>query len=324
MAKTNSKSSLVKGFRRAGAEFAYTLRMNLGKAVYGTPTEMARARGVLRKAAQDATTKMTRAGSIWLNSPATIEAMVILGQRSAATQVGIKFGGPNTKLIQQLKLDTARDLSRAAHSTTPFLETTLRKATVIATEQLREQGTLTQSTSVDDFNKALSKSLLSSAQAEKVSRQSSKKLLEDLGLDKGDRVLFMSGRTMEADAYAKLVTRTRTMEALNKAKAAELTANGYQFIETSEHDGVEEDDICYFLQGKVWALAPNEEGIPVLPEEYGLPPWHPNCAHTFGAWQPKFEGKDAVDKAVDSHADDDEVLAEFGGKTSKPKGDDNE
>ena len=304
-------SQLVDGYSAAGIEFASILRTELAAAVYGTAAQQRKARAILRKAAQDATFAMERAGRLWLNNPRTVAGMVITGQKLAATDVRIGFGGPNVGLIQRLKVDIARDLGRASNSTLPFLDKTLREATAIAAQRLHKGGQVAEALGTG-FNKDITASLLSSAEAEKVSRQSSAQLLADLDLDKGDKVLFLSGYRMEASAYSRLLTRTRSMEALNLGKAGEYVSNGYMLIQTNEHDGVREDDPCFILQGRVWALGPNEYGIPILPAQWGLPPWHPNCVHSYGAWQPKFRGGDAAVRGVlEDHRDDAQQIARY-------------
>ncbi len=306
----STKGPLVDGFSKAGAEFADVVRFYLPKTILGSPLEATRARVTLKKAADKATLDLKRTASRYLASGSLREA-VIGGQKSAAASVGLKFGGVNEALVQRLTYQAAMDLGKAASSPNAYLATTLRKATAIATQADDHED---RAVNVDRVS---TRSMLDSAKAAEAQPVTAKRLLSDLDLDKGDYVLFLSGRSMEASAYSKLLTRTRGMEALNLGKAGELTDNGYLYVETSEHDGVDERDICFFLQGKVWALAANPLGIPLLPSEYGLPPWHPNCAHTFGAWQAQFEGRGAVDKVIDSHVDDAESLAPWleGGKT---------
>lgn len=306
---------LVKAFSQAGTSFAQVLRKQLPAAVLGTAAEQARARATLQRAANAASLRLSTASRDWLKG-STLTAAVTKGQQQMAKQVGIQFGGVNLNLVQKLSLDVAKDLSRAAASTRPFLAQALRQATAVARE--RELGPYSRVTeTLGDADRAITESLLRGALEQRTMRENAKTLLEDLDLDRGDKVLFLSGRRMGAEHYAELVTRTRVMEALNLAKADFLTSNGYEFIKISEHEGVAEDDICTFLQGKVWALTENDLGIPLLPEEYGLPPWHPNCRHTFGAWQPKFESAGDVQKAIDEHDDDEAALAEWDGAIVK-------
>lgn len=305
-------NALTKGFRIAGRTFANALRKHLPDAVFGSSQQSVHARAVLAKTAAQTSLQMTAAARSFLQGP-TIKDAVKAGQVQASKAIGVEFGGVNKGLVSKLTRDLAPDLARAADSPRQFLSKTLREATAYAKAKESEVMPL------DGVNRTISETLLREALGETSYKKTVNTMLEELGLDKGDRVLFLSGYRMEAEAYAELVTRTRTMEALNEAKAEELQDNGYQFIKISEHPVEDERDICFFLQGKVWALTENDLGIPLLPEEYGLPPWHPNCGHTFGAWQPKFETEAAIQEAIDAHEDDDAQLAAWDGEVRKPK-----
>ncbi len=287
------------------------MRLYLPKTILEPSSEAGRARIALKKAADVATAKMNASSARFL-AGGRIKSSVISGQKTAAADIGVRFGGPNQALIDRLNYSIARDLGKASASPNAFLADALRRTTAIAV-QADDRADKTLRPKV--FNQAVSTSLEASAQRQETFPLSAKSLLEDLGLDKGDQVLFMSGYRMEAEAYAKTLVRTRSLEALNEAKAGEYLDNGFLYVETSEHDGVDPRDICYFLQGQIWALAPNPEGIPILPREYGLPPWHPNCLHTFGAWQPKYSSKTFAE-VLDSHSSDAEDMAPWlvGGK----------
>lgn len=297
---------MIVHFADAGTTFADALRKHLPDAVFSDSVRAYKARLALRLAAQQATESMVNGGKAWLASDA-IEKVVVIGQKSVERDTNIKFGGVNHGLVDTLKRQMAGELSKAAYSTQGFLNVTIRKATAIA-----KQAENAKAKPIPNADRKISQSLITSANQEKEFKKASKAMLEKLGLAKGDRVLFLGGSRMEASTYAETVVRTRTIEALNQAKAQELSSNGYQFIETTQHEGVDPKDICYELQGRVWALQANDLGIPILPPEYGLPPWHPNCGHTFAAWQPKFEGgAEAVDKVIEEHVDDKERLSQW-------------
>lgn len=306
--------SLVRAFAAAGTRFADRLRALLPVVLTGTTDQQDRARTILQREADRASSRMKQGAKVWLKNdlPKAVEA----GQRTAARQLGVKFGGVNTRLVESLARDISPKLAQAAESTRPFLAKTLREVTAVRAELLdgvdRELAGL---------NLSISESLSRGAISRDDVRQATKRLLRDTGLTKGDQVLFLSGRSMEAKAYSELVVRTRRSEAISQAKWQEYTDQGVEYIITSQHSGVKEDDICSFLQGKVWAMGPNPYDIPELPPEYGLPPWHPNCLHTFAPFIPELRGGErALDRAAESHADDAEALGEWGGKTSRPAG----
>jgi hypothetical protein len=304
--------ALERGFAIAGRRFADKLRELLPVIISGAPSEQQNARAVLEQEALRASNAMKSAGRSWLVESVT--RTVIQGQMQAARELGIRFGGPNIRLIEKLALETAPRLAAAAESTKPFLARALKEATAI--RAIRESGS-TKALKLLNRNVALS--LQAGAIATDTPRQAAKRLLADLGLTKGDRVLFMSGRRMEASAYAETVSRTKRMEAMNLGKAEEYSANGFRYIETSSHGGVEPDDICYLLQGRVFALHDNDPlGIETLPAEYGLPPWHPNCAHVVAPWIPSLNGgRAAINQLVKAQPAFNERLTAFQAKYKK-------
>lgn len=302
---------LVIAYTREGRRFADALRRLLPVILSGTPDKAERARFTLRQMANKMSATLRKESKAWLDTE--LPAYVAKGQRRAAKDIGVQFGGVNRLLIQRMAQELAPRLATAAESVNPYLTRALRKATALAV--LRDDGA---DQTLKGFNAQVNKSLFRGSVSNDNLKQAKRRLMEDLGLDKGDTVLLMSGRQMQADLYAETVARTRRADAENQAAAYEYETQGFQFIETSSHAGVDPRDICYFLQGKVWALTPNNLGIPLLPPEYGLPPWHPNCVHTFGAWVPELNGgQKAVDKVLRSHAKDESALAAWDGGTQK-------
>ena len=264
----------------------------------------------MEAAALSATFKMKRVGRKWLLP--TITQRVIQGQRLAARELGLGFGTPNRRLIERLALDLAPRLAAAAESTTPGVIDVLRRS--IAVGVTTSQGA-TRNLNNTRLNQEATLSLARGSVKVDNPKTAALRLMTDLGLNGGDSVLYLSGRRMGALSYASTVSRTRGAQAVNQAKANEYLGNGYAFIETSSHAGVDPDDICSVLQGQVWALAPNALGIPVLPAEYGLPPWHPNCVHTFGVWTPGLNGgRKAVAAIKEAHKAVADDLAAFDGE----------
>jgi hypothetical protein len=297
-------SRLEDAFGKGGRKFADALRRLLPLATLGSGPEADRARRILQAEADDLARQLGAAGSKWASSSARSE--VLKGQREIASQLGIKFGGANLPLITKLANQNWELVKGPADSPRAFLNKALRDSQAVAAERAESWG------QIDITDSALNESLIRSAFRGSSPPQQARDLLKDLGLEKGDRILLSNGQQWEAQAYARLLSRTREMEALNLAKADALDQAGFEFIETSEHSGVPDDDICSLLQGRVWALKENSLGIPVLPPEWGLPPWHPNCAHTFGAWIPELNGgQRAVTKILKSHEDLADRLADF-------------
>ncbi len=304
------QSKLEKMYGYEGRRFADALRRLLPKIVEGTHLEQQAAQRELQQIANKTSAGLKAAGQEFIRTE--IPKAVTLGGKQAASDIGIEFGGVNHQLITKLSLEAALPLARAAEGVRPFLGKALKQAS-LAAAQFDDSA----NRAIPGANLKISESLARGALEQDTAKQATKRLMSDLGLDKGDSVLLMSGRTMDAEAYAEMTVRTREMEGINAGKADQYMEAGVQFIETSEHEVVS-GDICEFLQGKVWALGPNSQGIPELPAEYGLPPWHPNCRHTFGAWIPELNGGDsAVSDVVESHSGDAKALEAWDGDTKK-------
>lgn len=301
-------------FGEEGRRFADALRRLLPEVLQPDANRALAARAELQAIANKVSFRLRAASTYWLKYD--LPRAVGRGQARAARQVGVRFGGVNMNLVNRLAQDLAPRLAAASESVQPYLSMALRKTTAMQIQ--RDTAGLDQAAGASVFDPAVNRSLITGALNRDTLKQAQARLMQDLGLDQGDNVLMLSGRMIEASVYAKMVARTRRAEAENQGAAYEYESQGFQFIETSSHAGVDPDDICYFLQGKVWALTPNDLGIPLLPAEYGLPPWHPNCVHTFGAWIPDLNGgQKAVNRVVDSHLNDAKALAAWDGGTKK-------
>lgn len=297
-------------FGARGSRLAEVYRTHLGKAILGTPQEQQKAQAILRAAAEKTASELRADSQKWIGSD-FLKVSVAAGQKRAAFDIGIKFGGVNTQLLNRMAYEASRNLIVASESTRPFLERTIRRSQAYAAERVTgatadpifNPATLSNA----DFERAFNASITQGAIETEHGRTIAKRILRDTGLEKGDKVLLMNGQQWSAGDYAEILSMTRKAEAENLAYADSLQQNGYQFIETSQHAGVTPGDICELLQGKVWALTENTLGIPVLPPEYGTPPWHPRCGHTFAVWIPELNGGN---KAIQEWAKKHEAISE--------------
>ena len=298
---------LVAAYTEEGRLFADALRRFLPVILGPDQAKAAAAQAQLQKMSRKVSLNLKATSAVWL--AVELPRLVAAGQRRAARQVGVGFGGVNRHLVQRLTQELAPRLATAAESVNPFLSMALRKTSDL---KIKRQTAAASDEAFRNIDPQINRSLLRGALEADDLKRSTRRLMANLGLDKGDTILLLSGRRMQASLYARTVTRTRRAEAENQGAAFEYLTQGYQFIETSAHAGVDPDDICYFLQGKVWALVPNDLGIPLLPAIYGLPPWHPNCIHTFGAWIPALNGgQRGIDLVLKRHAKDSRALEEF-------------
>ncbi len=308
-----ARPSLAASFGRIGRNLADIYRELLPKAILGTPEEQQRTQRRLALEADEASLRLKAAAGKWIASD-DLKISITKGGKRAATDISVKFGGANVSLLQRMAYESSRDLLTASDSTRPYLFQTIRRSQAISTTSKKYLPLGDNTVLEQAFNQSLTQGALKTEHG----RQIAKRIMKASGLEKGDGVLLMSGRTWEAERYATLLARTRKAEAENLAYADELTQNGHMFIETSSHAGVSPGDICEFLQGKVWALVPNDLGIPEFPMEFGLPPWHPNCGHTFAVWIPELNGGDAaIAKWAARHDKDAAKLEEWRGPGGK-------
>lgn len=276
---------MIQVFNGSSAAFVNSMREYLIVALQEGHAS-AQAKRLLQHEADKASVQMSNASAAWVR-PRLYEA-----SQDGITQLG--FGGVNTSLLERLTVETTRDLLSASEGPQRLLKSSLREGQAI----MRVKGL--EPVRLDShINESLARGVL----AQEGAADLQKRLMADLQLDRGGVIELDNGQIWDAEAYTDLVARTRPMEAMNQSKLSAIDGGGYEYIETSEHEGVK-DEACLFCQGKVWALREdNPLGIPVLPAEFGYPPWHPNCAHTFGVWIPKYRSQDQIDAALAQHED---------------------
>lgn len=114
-----------------------------------------------------------------------------------------------------------------------------------------------------------------------------------------------AGRRWPLPAYAAMVARTTTREAMSAATANRLIENGLGYVTVSSHP--HRADECSPYDGQTFALpdAPNPEGLDVLDQ---LPPFHPNCGHVIGP----------ADVNLDAYERELERAVAAGGKDAEP------
>lgn len=203
------------------------------------------------------------------------------------------FGGPNYRLIDRLERSLAGDLAQVADGFPRVVPVILRRAQLPAA--------LDRSVTQEMINGQVDKQTL---------RQIQRRTLEVTGLGESDKVILTGGRVYDADYYTNMLVQTRTREATNDAIVNDWTTQGGEYIKMSEHTGVDPKDICFALQGKVWAIYANDPlGFPQLPKERGTPPWHPHCSHLPGPWVAELHSDGEVQAELDAHSDDEELMS---------------
>lgn len=118
-------------------------------------------------------------------------------------------------------------------------------------------------------------------------REASAQLAEGLQATGNAPVVVRDGRAFAAfvdrrgaawriDRYAAMVIRTATREAHSQGVVGRLADVGYDLVQVSSHDHVE--DVCTEYDGEVFSISGTHPQYPQLTPE-ATPPYHPNCVH---------------------------------------------
>lgn len=121
-------------------------------------------------------------------------------------------------------------------------------------------------------------------------KQTKKMIINELA-NKGIRAIrTKDGRYIQLDSYASTVARTTFTEARNRAGFNQQSYEGYDLVRMSKHFG--SCDICAPYQGRVFSISGNNSEYPSLYDtvlKNGYNTVHPNCAHTFTPYIPKYD-----------------------------------
>lgn len=88
--------------------------------------------------------------------------------------------------------------------------------------------------------------------------------------------LDRAGRAWRIDKYAEMVIRTTTREAHSAGLVGRLASVGYDLVQVSSHDHVE--DVCTEFDGEIFSISGTSSEYPPLTPDV-VPPYHPNCVH---------------------------------------------
>lgn len=100
------------------------------------------------------------------------------------------------------------------------------------------------------------------------------------------------------DVYANMVARSTTREAGNIARENQLTENGYDLVEMTEHYPTCE--VCAPLQGRVYSISGKDPRFPALSVAFssGYHNVHPNCRHSIVPWLESLHTLEEVEAAI--------------------------
>jgi hypothetical protein len=104
------------------------------------------------------------------------------------------------------------------------------------------------------------------------------------------------GREIKLDAYAAMVARSTTSEAVNQATIDQLQELGYDLVKMSSHATA--CAVCIPLENRVYSISGNDKRFPPLTVAFD-PPYaniHPSCKHTIFPYIEKFDSN--VDETI--------------------------
>ena len=105
-------------------------------------------------------------------------------------------------------------------------------------------------------------------------------------------------RQVPIDAYVEMVARSTTREAGNTARINQLTANGYDHMEITEHTVTCE--VCSALQGRVYSISGKDTRFPPLSRAVGkYNNIHPNCRHSIVPWIEELQTPEEIAAAIE-------------------------
>ncbi len=107
-----------------------------------------------------------------------------------------------------------------------------------------------------------------------------------------------NARQVGVDTYASMVARSTTREAGNLARENQLSANGYDLVEMTEHYPT--CGICAQFQGRIYSISGNDKRFPPLSKAFksGYHNVHPNCRHSVAPWVESMHTTDEIAKAI--------------------------
>ncbi len=115
--------------------------------------------------------------------------------------------------------------------------------------------------------------------------QTHKLLVDNLKAENFDTITYSGpirrkGMEMPVESYAAMVARSTSREAGNAAREEQLTANGYDLVQLTEHHPT--CRLCAKLQGRVFSISGKDKRFPPLKTAFpdGYHNIHPNCRHS--------------------------------------------
>lgn len=230
-------------------------------------------------------------GSGWVgrNMPAVYRAGLLRADKQAI-DAGIRPGGPiggsfsliDERSIHVLAIDSIGDLHKAADSMGHQAASVLRATAQVGVNE-------------SEINRILAGGLIEGQPVQTI------RTLRDALKKVHGETVEINGRNFDVSAYAELVARTKTREAVETARHSRLQEHGIDLVSIV---GRVSDSFCTAFLGQVFSLSGNHPKYPALDSlPGGGPPFHPNCSKSTGpfidelATDKQLERADGVDDA---------------------------
>ena len=94
-----------------------------------------------------------------------------------------------------------------------------------------------------------------------------------------------AGKHWQPDVYAKMLTRTKLVEARNNGMMNALIGVGHDLVQVSAHGAI---DQCGPWESRILSISGNNKLFPSVEDAYSGGLFHPNCKHSLNAVNPAF------------------------------------
>ena len=102
-------------------------------------------------------------------------------------------------------------------------------------------------------------------------------------------IIDKSGRNWTFDNYARMLARTKAVEARNQGLTNRMLTSGYDLVQVSNHGT--DHPACAVWEGRILSLTGNTPGFPTLAEAKAAGLFHPNCQHAINVIIPDLAAK---------------------------------
>jgi len=150
----------------------------------------------------------------------------------------------------------------------------------------RYRLTLRRLQTSDVLNQKISETLATNRIAGQTIDQTARAIKKQILAEYSDTPFTINGKQWDAGTYARLVARTKSLEAASKATVNRMVETGNDLVMVTAHGA---EDGCGVYEGRVFSISGTSDTYPPLNDlPNGGPPFHPNCRHNLAPYVDKF------------------------------------